>query len=266
MRSSAILLLVLLAGSCTSGLRAVQIERASAFYAAVGDVSGALYVEGREVARCGHSWLPQVVCEPTTTWVTDETLTVELAVDGTGLARAEIEPSKLANGTHFALLDGSDGVFAASITFTVRVEPILPMQSAVVLYLFGGVALAFALWSVLRARFLTPEDERVRGSFALITAIVALAGAWIAMMPLADHSRELDPTVLAIPSGLGAYAIAAVLIDGFARRRASGKRILLGLVAMASIAMLPWAMTITVIPTSYVIIAALVALLLVLLP
>ena len=164
------------------------------------------------------------------------------------------------------VLAGADGVFAALVVVAVRVVPIMPMGTAVPFSVLAGFFLALSFWARLRTRFLTGEDERVRSSVALVSASVAVAIAWLAMLPLADHARSLDPTVLAIPSFLGAYALAAVVIDGIARRRVTGKRMLLGLAGIAAIAMLPWATSITWLPTKYVVIGSMVVLLLVLMP
>lgn len=262
-----LLALLLLFAACTGDVREVQIARANTFYVARGEVVGRLYVNGVDVATCPVSGLLLVVCKPMIAWPADEKLSVELAVEGVGLARGEIDARTQHDGTHSLLLDTSDDVLAAGITFTVHVRPLFSMLSAVVLYVFLGLSIAFVLWAVvLRSRFLTPEDERVRRSVALVSATIAVAAAWLAMLPLADHGRELPPAVLGIPSGLGAYALTAVLIDGVARRRATGKRIMLGLASLATIVILPWALTVTLIPTSYVVIVALITVLLVLLP
>src|SRR5262249_55093756 len=141
----------------------------------------------------------------------------------------------------------------------IRVEPVLPMGTAVVLYALAGAALAFAMWAILRARFLTADDARFRRSVSIASATIAMVVAWLAMFPLADHARQWDPTLLAIPSGLGGYALAAAGIDGFATRRAGGRRILLALVAIAAIACLPAAMAVALVSPKYVVVAAVIA-------
>jgi hypothetical protein len=153
-------------------------------------------------------------------------------------------------------------VHAAVVRIEVRVEPVLPMSTAVVLYVLAGVALAFAMWAILRSRFLTADDARFRASVSIVTATIAMIIAWLAMIPLADHARQWDPTLLAIPGGLGGYALAAIGIDGFATKRAGGRRIQIAIIALAAIACLPVAMAVMLVSPKYFVVAAVIAVLL----
>jgi hypothetical protein len=265
MRARALALPLVVLAACTSTERAVHVDRASAFYTPAGDAAGQLLIDGEVVATCASRWsLPEIVCDVDALLIVRTSSVFELVVDGVGRARRELAPVSLPEGRHLVLLDAGGGVHAAVVSIEIRVEPVLPMPTAVVLYVLAGIGLAFALWAVLRARFLTVDDARFRRSVSIVTATIAMIIAWLAMIPFADHARQWDPTLLAFPAGLGGYALAAVGIDGFASRRAGGRRILIALVAIAAIACLPVAMAITLVSPKYFVVGAVIAVLLLL--
>ncbi len=104
----------------------------------------------------------------------------------------------------------------------------------------AGVALAFLVYALLKNRFLT-HDEQLRRSVAVVTATVAVilgAASLAAIAPNAE-ARALDPFVVAIPTGFGAYALTALLIDRVAVRRWGNVRGWIATGAFVAFVMMP---------------------------
>ncbi len=152
--------------------------------------------------------------------------------------------------------DGS--VQRASLRLKARWEPRVPMESARVLVVIGGIALAFALAVVLRRRFLT-VNEHYLGSVAFVSAGLAALVAWLVMLPALDHEAVLEPLLVSSPMGLGAYSLTAVIIDGYATRHWGKRRTQVALAAVGALIIVPVALSVTLLSPSVVVIVLVLA-------
>lgn len=144
-------------------------------------------------------------------------------------------------------------------------EPLVPLTTAYLLLGLGGVTCAFALFALLGRRYVT-EEERHRRSVAIITALVAMLGGCAALAAILPNAKAktLEPLVMAIPTGLGAYALTAVIIDAVASRRFGRQRARLATGALLSLLTLPAVMGMAAIDIKIKIIVAIIVAVLIL--
>lgn len=116
----------------------------------------------------------------------------------------------------------------------------VPMTAAYVLLGLAGLACALVLYAFLRRRFLT-QEEQLRRSVAMITATVATVLGCGSLIPILPNAKAntLEPLLVAMPTGLGAYALTALIIDGVALRRWGRQRARIATGALLALITMP---------------------------
>jgi hypothetical protein len=225
LRFLAFALLFVLATGCGERPRSVHIEDARALYDGThGDAVGSLLARGREVASCTRPWLlPEVVCTVDADVRFATTLDLELALD-IGTVSHSVDLLTFPAGRHLVLLNGEGAILVATVTFEVRIEPFLPWQAAVTLAILVALGAAFALHLIFGKRLLSDDDRKPRGiaiTCARITTAIGLTSA----LPISGYSHHgIVPLLVAIPTLLGTFAAAMIVIDAIGNHRLGGHR------------------------------------------
>lgn len=238
-RLAALALLVVLATGCGERPRWIEIDDARALYDGTrGDTVGSLLVDGNEVASCTRPWqLPEVVCEVDQAVIMTNTFDLELALDIGTVSRA-VDLRTLHAGRNLIVLEGEGPLLIAAVTFEVRFESYVPWSAAVAIAILLGLGAAFALYLLLRARLLSGDGAKPRG-IAITCARIATALALVGVLPISHYARTIEPVIVAIPTLLGTFAAAAIVIDAIGKRRLGGYRVGLLLNAVFAAALLP---------------------------
>lgn len=227
------------------------------------EVEGRFVVDGTAYGSCSKRWTAfEVECSLDVDVELGPESRVEIVVEdddgetadrmgGGTLEQTLRNLPKRGEATLALTADGS--VQRASLMLKARWEPRVPMESARVLVVIGGIALAFALAVVLRRRFLT-VNEHYLGSVAFVSAGLAALVAWLVMLPALDHEAVLEPLLVSSPMGLGAYSLTAVIIDGYATRHWGKRRTQVALAAVGALIIVPVALSVTLLSPSVVVI------------
>lgn len=218
-------LLVVLAVGCGERPRSVHIEDARALYDGTrGDTTGSLFARGRNVATCTRPWLlPEVVCDADADVRFATTLDLELALD-IGVASRSVDLLPLAPGRHLVVLEGGGAILIATVTFEVRIEPFLPWQAAVTIAILLALGAALALHLIFGKRLLSGEERKPRG-IAITCARIATALGFTSVLPISGYSHHgIEPLLVAIPTLLGTFASAMIVIDAIGNHRLGGHR------------------------------------------
>lgn len=231
-------LLVCIVG-CGDRPRTVRIVDARALYdGAHGDTAGVLLVDGEQVASCTRPWLlPECVCDVDAEVNGAKRLRLELALD-IGATSREVDVRGMREGRHVIALETESPIAAATVTLELQIEPIFPRDAALVLAVLLGIAAAFLLVRLVGASVVSEHDGKPRGT-AINCARVAMIAAYASVLPLAAYAKKLEPLVVAIPTLLGAFAAAAIVIDAMKCRHLGRHRASLLVNALAAAAFLP---------------------------
>ncbi len=231
-------LLFVLVSGCGERPRSVQIVDARALYDGTrGDVVGSLLIGGNEAASCTRPWLlPEVVCDVDAVMKFASTLDLELALD-IGVVSRSVDLRSLHPGRHLVMLEGQGAILVATVTFEVRLEPFVPWSAALAIAIMLGIGAAVALRLILGARFLSGEHAKPRG-IAITCVRIATAIAIVSVVPIAHYAKD-QPAIVAIPSLLGTFAAAAIVIDAIGKHRLGSHRLGLLINAVFAAAMFP---------------------------
>lgn len=225
MRIHTLALLSVLAVACGERPRSVHIEDARALYDGTrGDAVGSLLARGRNVASCTRPWLlPEVVCDVDAVVKFATTLDLELALD-IGVVSRSVDLLTFHEGRHLVLLKGEGAILVATVTFEVRLEPFVPWPAAVTLAIMLALGAAFALHLIFGTRLLSLDAAKPRG-IAITCARITTAIGFASVLPISHYSAgAIEPVLVAIPTLLGTFAAAMIVIDAIGNHRLGGHR------------------------------------------